>query len=572
MTPGIGRQEEEVSVPDLVERLHVEGHGELDVADEVRRVGGTPGEFAQAMRSLGYSPSDMAKAVKHLDQSCPHEAAGDIGTLPVYPDSRPVLDGGSHCDIRTTANDSWDAIEQANIPEQFFTHGGVAVWVKAGPHAVAVVEPITVARMTHLLGEVGGWEKLDKQSGQIDPCRPPKPVAEHMVADPHPRLPWLRRLVRVPVFDSAGRLVMQPGYHGESGLFLAPRDLRLWRVPHAPTPAEIASAKSFIYEHIEDFPFVDEADRTNAVIFGMLPYVRDLISGPTPLHLITKPYPGSGATLLVQALYYSAIGTRAAMQSVPTTEVEWEYRMTATLLASPDVVVFDNVHDELKSGQFMTALTETVWEARKVKTSELPSLPINNAWAATGNNVRVSDEMSRRTIPVRLDPHTDRPFDRTGFHHPDLIAWTDEHRSDLVHANLTLAQAWVAEGMPRGTLVVGMYEAWAAVMSGIAEVVDLPDLRANWSEWDESRPSNANLIRKVVAAWQAELGDRQVKARELLPVIGPLLDIDPTGERASETALGIRLRGCQGSVIDGHEIVGHDVSGSRSWKLVRRSS
>jgi len=423
--------------------------------------------------------------------------------------------------------------------------------------------------MQHLIGEVGYWEREFKPDLWI-PCRPPKAVAEHMVADPRPRLPYLRRLVRVPVFDSTGGLVMQPGFHEESGLFLAPRGLQLARVPHAPSRTAIAGAKSLLYELVEDFPFVAEADRTNAIIFGMLPYVRDLIFGPTPLHLFTKPYPGSGATLLVQALYYPAIGRRAAMQSLPTTEVEAEYRMTATLLSSPDVVVFDNIRETLDSGQLATAFTATMWEGRQIRTSNLLVLPINNGWAATGNNVKVSDEIARRAVPIRLDPLTDHPFDRTGFRHPNLIAWIDDHRSELVHANLTLGQAWVAEGMPRGSLVVGMYEDWSGVGSGIAEVAGLPDLRDNWDEWNESRPSDANLIRKVVAAWRMEFGDRNVKARELLPIIGLLLDIDPAGERASETALGIRIRGMQGRVVDGFEIIGHDVSGSRSWRLVQR--
>jgi len=542
----------------------------LDIADAVRREGGGAGDLNQVMTELGYGPEGKVCAVKHLVGSCYHEASGDIGTLPMYPAGRTGLDGNEANDIRSTANASWRAIEEANAPTQFLNHGGVAVWIKTGPHIAALVEPITVARMTHLLGEVGYWEKPGGKFGPV-PCRPPKPVAEHMVADPHPRLPWLRRLVRVPIFDSAGQLVMQPGYHKDSGLFLAPRGLHLPRVPHAPTQAEIDRAISLLHELVEDFPFVAEADRTNAIMFGLLPYIRDLIPGPTPLHLFTKPYPGSGATLLVQALYYPAIGKRAAMQSVPTTEVEAEYRMTATLLASPDVVVFDNVRETLDSGQLATALTNTTWEGRRVKSSDLLSLAINNAWAATGNNVKVSDEIARRSIPIRLDPQTDRPFDRTGFRHPNLIAWVHERRSDLVHASLSLGQAWVAEGMPKGPLVVGMFEDWSGVASGIAEVVGLPDLRENWAEWNESRPSDANLIRKVVAAWRTEVGGHEVKAKDLLPVIGALLDIDPHGERASVTALGIRLRGLQGRVVDGWEIVGRDVSGSTSWRLVQRS-
>ena len=552
----------------VVTQLHGDGCHPLDVADQVGRTGGAPGQLAGAMAQARYSELEIVAAVKHLIAPCPHEGAEDIGTLPEYPERRVPLDGSSRRDIRSTADDAWDAIKAANDPEQFFDHGGVPVWVKARPQFPAATEPITVPRMLHLVGEVGYWEREAK--GDSVPCRPPKAVAEHMVADPRRRLPYLRRLVRVPVFDSCGHLVMQPGYHETSHLFLACRGLQIARVFHAPTKAEITSARSLLYELVEDFPFVAEADRTNAIAFALLPYVRDLIPGPTPLHVFTKPYPGSGATLLVQALYYPAIGQRAAMQSMPTSEVEAEYRMTATLLASPDLVVYDNVRETLDCGQLANAITNARWEGRQVKTSNLLSLPITNAWAVTGNNLKVSDEIARRAVPIRLDPHTDKPFERTGFRHPNLIAWADEHRSELVQANLTLVQAWVAEGMPRGSLVVGMFEDWAGVMSGVADVVGLPDLRANWGDWNESRPSDSNLIRKVVAAWCSELGDRQVKAKDLLPIIGPLLDIDPAGERASETALGIRLRGWQGRVVDGFEIVGNDVSGSRSWRLVRR--
>ncbi len=185
---------------------------------------------------------------------------------------------------------------------------------------------------------------------------------------------------------------------------------------------------------------------------------------------------------------------------------------------------------------------------------------------------RSATRSRRRAVPIRLDPLTDHPFDRTGFHHPNLIAWIDDHRSELVHANLTLGQALGgrrdAQGVARCRDVRGL------VRRGIKESPRwqvCPICENNWDEWNESRPSDSNLIRKVVAAWRAEFGDRQVKARKLLPVIGLLLDIDPGGEHASETASGSVSGGCRVGVVDGFEIIGHDVSGSRSWRLVPRS-
>jgi hypothetical protein len=539
-----------------------------DFADDLRRKGGKVTELPRLLTEAGFGQKEMESAIQHFAAACPHEGGGNIGDLPTYPAHRFPLDGTADRDIRAIADAGWAAIAQANDPPQFFDYGGTAVWVKTASTDVADVETITAPRMTHLLGEVGSWTR-QTQSG-TKPCRPPRAVADHMVSDPRRRLPRLRRLVRFPVFDSSGHLVVRPGFHADSGLFLAPRGLALPPIAHGPTRGDVERSKTLIYESVEDFPFVDEADRTNAMAFGFLPYLRDVIPGPTPLHLFTKPYPGSGATLLVQALYYPALGRRAAMQSVPTSEVEAEYRMTATLLASPAIVVFDNIRETLDSGQLATAFTASTWEGRQIKTSTLLTLPINNSWAATGNNVKVSDEIARRTIPIRLDPHTDRPFDRTGFRHPNLVAWERERRSDLVSAYLTLGQAWVAEGMPSGPLVVGMFEDWATVMSGVAEVVGLPHLRGNWDEWNQSRPSDQNELRKVVAAWRAEFGERELKVGNLLPIIGPPCGIDPEAGRASETALGIRLRAWEGRVADGYEIVGRQVSGSTSWRLALR--
>src|ERR1700676_896480 len=86
----------------------------VDVADEIRRAGGTPGDLNQSMTELGYGPKEKLNAITHLVHPCSHEALADIGTLPTYPERRVGLDGSESCDIRATANASWKAIEKAN--------------------------------------------------------------------------------------------------------------------------------------------------------------------------------------------------------------------------------------------------------------------------------------------------------------------------------------------------------------------------------------------------------------------------------------------------------------------------
>jgi putative DNA primase/helicase len=98
-------------------------------------------------------------------------------------------------------------------------------------------------------------------------------------------------------------------------------------------------------------------------------------------------------------------------------------------------------------------------------------VPNDATWVVTGNNVELSGEIARRTIPIRLDPGVERPEQRTGFAHPELSRWVSEHRATLVSACLSLIQAWLDAGSPEGTATLGSYESWARMVGGVLGVL-----------------------------------------------------------------------------------------------------
>jgi hypothetical protein len=55
-------------------------------------------------------------------------------------------------------------------------------------------------------------------------------------------------------------------------------------------------------------------------------------------------------------------------------------------------------------------------------------------WVGTGNNVRVGADLRRRCYWIRLDAEVARPWERSGFRHPNLRQWTRERRGQLVDA------------------------------------------------------------------------------------------------------------------------------------------
>src|SRR5262245_6079496 len=98
----------------------------------------------------------------------------------------------------------------------------------------------------------------------------------------------------------------------------------------------------------------------------------------------------------------------------------------------------------------------------------------------TANNPTMSLELARRSIKIRLDPDMDRPWLNGGFRHPDLKAWADEHRAELIWAAHTLIQAWIKAGRPQYTgKLLGSYERWSAVMGGILEFHEIPGFFGN---------------------------------------------------------------------------------------------
>ena len=195
------------------------------------------------------------------------------------------------------------------------------------------------------------------------------------------------------------------GITPNSGLFIATNGLKVPRVRHVPRLCDVERAKGLLLDDLlGDFVFEDVSDKVAAVALTLLPFVRDLIRGPTPLHAITKPRPGIGGTLLAEVLCYPALGRDPVMQPIPDNDAEIQRRVTAALLSSPTVIVFDNLPRDktLNSPYIASVVTSMTWGDRKIGTSEAVKLPVTNAWVATGNDICVSDEIAEEPSPSGL--------------------------------------------------------------------------------------------------------------------------------------------------------------------------
>jgi hypothetical protein len=181
-------------------------------------------------------------------------------------------------------------------------------------------------------------------------------------------------------------------------------------------------------------------------------------------------------------------------------------------------------------------------------------------------------------VQIRLDAGVERPWERDGFKHPELIKWATENRVDLIWAALTLVQAWVAAGRPSGSATLGSYESWSGVMGGILGVAGvegfLQDRERLYSEADQEMIEWTAFV----IAWATKFSDRAVTASWLFDLAK---ERNILGEvwagresHSAVTAFGIALAKMRDRVFGGHRIVrtGHDRSGVVTYRLVPTGS
>jgi hypothetical protein len=232
--------------------------------------------------------------------------AGSPQPQPTYPTI--VVNGRQ---LRDILWDAWQAVHAANgqKPVIFRRAGRLVRLLFAG--GVPQMEFVDEAAMHGLLADSADWVRRTEE-GDLD-VMPPHDAARVMVATTDTRLPQLEAVVTAPTFDEQMRLTSAPGYHLDAALWYHESPgFHVPAVPEMPTPEHVEQAKALILgELFVDFPFVTQADRTHAVAGLLLPFVRRLVPGPTPIHLFEAQTPGAGKTLLAEIIAIVATGESA---------------------------------------------------------------------------------------------------------------------------------------------------------------------------------------------------------------------------------------------------------------------
>jgi hypothetical protein len=152
--------------------------------------------------------------------------------------------------------------------------------------------------------------------------------------------------------------------------------------------------------------------------------------------------------------------------SWPSDPIELEKVLSGFAVNGSPLIQFDNVSTPLGGGPLDRCLTAgRDVELRVLGKTEIRRMRWNAVVMATGNNISLAGDTSRRCLIARMETPLERPEDRTGFRHPRLLEHVLTHRGVLVQAALTILRAWVVAGRPAlGLGSWGSFEAWSAMI------------------------------------------------------------------------------------------------------------
>ncbi len=283
-----------------------------------------------------------------------------------------------------------------------------------------------------------------------------------------PRVAPLRSISMCPFLRPDGSICAEPGYDRSTGFFLAPGAVVLPEVvPAQPTFADAQRALQALAIPFAEFPWESPAAALLPVALVLTGLSRAAIPGDVPAFALDASTPGTGKTLALDLAGILLNGRLIPKSTFPQNDEELEKALGAYAIQGADLLTFDNISPGRKFGG--EALEKVITcggraRLRILGKSEAPEFPWSAIVCATGNNLTLTTDMTRRAVVGRLIAPIERPEERTGFAIPDVRQWTRQHRPLLILAGLTLLRAFIVSERPAGP-ALGGFEQWGSLVA-----------------------------------------------------------------------------------------------------------
>jgi hypothetical protein len=342
------------------------------------------------------------------------------------------------------------------------------------------------------------------EKGKTKPAPAPMALIRTLKERKHRlKLPVLVAVVNCPSISADGRLLDEPGFAPETGVLYDPLGAVFPPAPLRPTKADAQTALARILRLLETFDFVSGDDKAVALSLILTAVARRGLDH-APLHGFDAPVAGSGKSLLVDIASILATGHEASVLAQGESREEAEKKLSAVLMRGDPIIPIDNCEAPLEGVVLNQALTQTALDLRILGFSKTLKTQARALITATGNNLIVKGDATRRSLIGRLDPKCERPELREFDYDP--IADAKEHRAELVVAVLAVLRAYHAAGRPnRPKPPLQSFVPWSDTVRGAIMWLGQGDPVATMTRLRETDPELESL-KTVITVWRDAFG------------------------------------------------------------------
>jgi hypothetical protein len=412
--------------------------------------------------------------------------------------------------------------------------------------------------------------------GSEKAVNPPEEVARCiLVGQDTWRFPSVAGVVTSPTLRPDGSILASAGYDPATKLYVA-------KIPEMPpiqrvlTKDHAARALADLDKLLDEFPFEDAASRSVA-LSGILTTVCRGAFPVAPLHAVTAPTPGSGKSYLIDVIAAVANGNFAAVFTWSTSSEENEKRIDGALLDGSSIIAIDNISMDFGGDKICQTVERPLASVRRLGQSDRFEVENRATVFATGNNLVLKGDITRRALVAVLDPRIDRPELRQFRRKPTDVVFAD--RGPFIAAALTVVAAYMQAGQPNKLPPLASFEAWSdTIRSALVWLGHADPVETMKRVIDEDPDHQARV--EFCRAWaalggQARTVDHLIDAGEakagVSPAVAPnnsasgaqyanqqfrdaLLEVAGFRGNIDKDRLAKWLRTNNGRVIDGHII------------------
>jgi hypothetical protein len=326
------------------------------------------------------------------------------------------------------------------------------------------------------------------------------------------RLPNLVGLSNCPTIKVNGDLVTKPGFDPATGLLFDPLGAKFPQPRDQPTKSEAQTALATIGRLIETFDFVGDDDRAVALSLILTAVARPGLPF-APLHAFDAPVAGAGKSKLVDIASILATGHEAGVTAQGEDRAEAEKRLSTLLMRGDPIVAIDNCEQPLEGELLNQALTQSWINLRILGQSKAVRIRCASLITATGNNLVVKGDLTRRAVIGRLDPKVERPELRQYDYDP--LADAKDTRGELVADALTILRAYHVAGRPKRPPRLQSFEQWSDTVRGALIWLGAGDPIGTMNRLRKGDPVLASLT-AVLHAWRDAFSSDPTTARQAI--------------------------------------------------------